>query len=67
MVLTSAYQKITWFLGCEITKLLLFGPFRSQIVCAHPVAFVIRQGSWRIPLHPVLDALGAPVAIRGLR
>ena len=67
MVLTSVYHKILWFLGCEITKFLLFGPVRSQNSCAHPIAFVIRHGGWRIPIHSLLDALGAPVAIRGLR
>lgn len=67
MVFASVYHKIPWFSGREITKFLLFGPASSQNSCAHPIAFVICPGGWRIPIHSLLDALGAPVAIRGLR
>lgn len=67
MDLASVYHKIPWIFGREITKFLLFGPARSQNFCAHPIAFVICPGGWHIPIHSLLDALGAPVAIRGLR
>lgn len=67
MDLASVYHKIPWISGREITKILLFGPASSQNFCAHPIVFVICPGGWRISIHSLLDAWGAPVAIRGLR